>query len=80
MKTVELKYPIKHKDFIIEIQMVGKKIQAEVYSQPKKGFMVVVWWGNKTIDAIYDLDKKAAIALANRTVIDFKDKETVSYA
>ena len=79
MKAVELKYPTKHKDFVVEIQMVGKSIVAEVFSQPKKGYMVVIWWGNKPIDATYDLDKKEAVYLANRTVIDYKDKDSVEY-
>lgn len=79
MKAVELKYPTKHKDFIVEIQQVGKEIVAEVFSQPKSGYMVVVWWGNKAIDATYNLDKKEAVALANRTVINYKDKETMQY-
>lgn len=80
MKTIEVKYSTAHKHFIVEVQMVGKVIVAEVFSQPKKGYMVVIWHGNKAIDVTYDLDKKSAINLANRTVIDFKDKETVSYA
>ena len=77
--AIETKYPIKSKNFIVEIQQVGKDISAEVYSQPKKGYMVVVWWGNKIIDATYDLEKQTAKDLAHKIVTTYKEKETVRY-
>ena len=80
MKAIEVKYSTAHKYYILEVQMVGKNVVAEVFQQPKKGYMVVMWHGNKAIDVTYDLEKKDAIKLANRTVIDYKAKETVSYA
>ena len=80
MKAIEVKYSTAHKYYILEVQMVGKNVVAEVFQQPKKGYMVVMWHGNKAIDVTYDLDKQSAIKLANRTVIDHKAKETVSYA
>ena len=80
MKAIEVKYSTAHKYYILEVQMVGKNVVAEVFQQPKNGYMVVIWHGNKAIDVTYDLDKQSAIKLANRTVIDHKAKETVSYA
>lgn len=80
MKAIEVKYSTAHKYYILEVQMVGKDVVAEVFQQPKKGYMVVMWHGNKAIGVTYDLEKKEAIKLANRKVIDYKAKETVSYA
>ena len=75
MKAIEVKYSTAHKHFIVEVQMVGKEIMSEVFRQPKNGYMVVMWHGNKAIDVTYDLEKKAdAIKLANRTVIDWTNK------